>query len=147
ESSCERYSKGIGRGSGLLQASFHLIGTSMSNWLQLDFPLGGLELDAVEDALLEAGAVAVTYKDAADDPVFEPWPGEMPLWRQTRVTGLFPADSDISSVRAVLLAALALEHLPEHHIEILEDRDWSREWLKNFRPVQFGRRLWVVPTA
>src|SRR5690606_38564852 len=109
--------------------------------------LGGLELDAVEDALLEAGAVAVTYKDAADDPVFEPWPGEMPLWRQTRVTGLFPADSDISSVRAVLLAALALEHLPEHHIEILEDRDWSREWLKNFRPVQFGRRLWVVPTA
>ncbi|HEX7031061.1 MAG TPA: 50S ribosomal protein L11 methyltransferase, partial [Gammaproteobacteria bacterium] len=119
----------------------------MSNWLQLDFPLAGLETEQVEDALLAAGAVAVTYKDAADDPVFEPWPGEMPLWQRTRVTGLFAADADLSGIRAVLLAALELERLPEHRIEILEDRDWSREWLKNFKPVKFGRRLWVVPTA
>lgn len=119
----------------------------MSNWLQIDFPLAGLELEAVEDALLAAGAIAVTYKDGADDPVFEPWPGEMPLWQQTRVTGMFHADADINDVRAVLLAALELEHLPEHRVDILEDRDWSREWLKNFKPLQFGRRLWVVPTA
>lgn len=119
----------------------------MSNWLQLDFPLADLELQQVEDALMAAGAVAVTYKDAADDPVFEPWPGEMPLWQQTRVTGLFPADADVGAIRAMLLAALNLEHLPEHRLEILEDRDWSREWLKNFKPLQFGRRLWVVPTA
>ncbi len=117
------------------------------NWLQLDFPLAGFDTEQVEDALLAAGAVAVTYKDAADDPVFEPWPGEMPLWQQTRVTGLFPADADASEIRAVLLATLELERLPEHRIEILEDRDWSREWLKNFKPVKFGRKLWVVPTA
>ncbi|HEX6930036.1 MAG TPA: 50S ribosomal protein L11 methyltransferase [Gammaproteobacteria bacterium] len=119
----------------------------MSNWLQLDFPLAGLDRDRVEDALMAAGAVAVTYKDAADDPVFEPWPGEMPLWQQTRVTGMFPADTDMDAVRAVLLAALELERLPQHHVEILEDRDWSREWLKNFKPLRFGRKLWVVPTA
>ncbi|HEX7048129.1 MAG TPA: 50S ribosomal protein L11 methyltransferase [Gammaproteobacteria bacterium] len=119
----------------------------MSNWLQIDFPLDNFETEQVEDALLAAGAVAVTFKDAADDPVFEPWPGEMPLWQQTRITGLFPADADINGVRAVLLAMLEREHLPEHRIEILEDRDWSREWLKNFKPVQFGRKLWVVPTA
>lgn len=117
------------------------------NWLQIDLALGNFEAEHVEDALLAAGAVSVTYKDAADDPVFEPWPGEMPLWRQTRVVGLFAADTDISDVRATLLATLGLEHLPEHRVEILEDRDWSREWLKNFRPVKFGHRLWVVPTA
>lgn len=117
------------------------------NWLQLDFPLADLDLERLEDAFMAAGAVAVTYKDAADDPVFEPWPGEMPLWQQTRVTGLFPADVDPGAIRAVLLAALHLERLPEHRLEILEDRDWSREWLKNFKPLQFGRRLWVVPTA
>ncbi len=117
----------------------------MSNWLQIDLALGALDTEQVEDALLAAGAVAVTYRDAADDPVFEPWPGEMPLWQQTRVTGMFSVDADVDGVRAFLLATLGA--LPDHRIEILEDRDWSREWLKNFRPVKFGRRLWVVPTA
>lgn len=119
----------------------------MSNWLQIDLALADFDTEQIEDALLAAGAVAVTYKDAADDPVFEPWPGEMPLWQQTRVTGMFPADTDINNVRAMLLATLETSVLPEHHVEILEDRDWSREWLKNFKPVKFGRRLWVVPTA
>lgn len=119
----------------------------MSNWLQIDLALGNFEAEQVEDALLAAGAVAVTYKDAADDPVFEPWPGEMPLWQQTRVTGMFPANADINNLRAVLLAMLDTAQLPEHRVEILEDRDWSREWLKSFKPVKFGRKLWVVPTA
>lgn len=119
----------------------------MSNWLQIDLSLGNFDAETIEDALMAAGAVAVTYKDAADDPVFEPWPGEMPLWQQTRVTGMFPANADINNVRAVLLGMLDTARLPEHRVEILEDRDWTREWLKNFKPVKFGRKLWVVPTA
>jgi len=27
----------------------------------------------------------------------------------------------------------------------LPGRDWEREWLKDFRPMAFGRRLWVCP--
>jgi len=27
----------------------------------------------------------------------------------------------------------------------LEDRVWEREWLREFRPMRFGRRLWVGP--
>lgn len=133
--------------AGSHMASPVAVTSLMSSWLQLDFPLDGLDNESVEDALLAAGAVSVTYQDAADDPVFEPWPGEMPLWRQTRVVGLFPADADLDAVRAMLLATLELEHLPAHRVEILEDRDWSREWLKNFKPLRFGRKLWVVPTA
>jgi ribosomal protein L11 methyltransferase len=41
------------------------------------------------------------------------------------------------------------EHLLQHanaRIEILEDKDWEREWMQHYRPMQFGRRLWVCPS-
>jgi ribosomal protein L11 methyltransferase len=31
--------------------------------------------------------------------------------------------------------------------EGLEDRVWEREWLEHFRPVRYGRRLWVCPSG
>ncbi|MEM1155508.1 MAG: 50S ribosomal protein L11 methyltransferase, partial [Pseudomonadota bacterium] len=29
---------------------------------------------------------------------------------------------------------------------ILEERDWEREWMSHYRPMQFGPRLWVCPS-
>jgi ribosomal protein L11 methyltransferase len=31
-------------------------------------------------------------------------------------------------------------------VEILEDRDWEREWMQHYRPMRFGQRLWVCPS-
>ncbi|MGB1139328.1 MAG: 50S ribosomal protein L11 methyltransferase, partial [Halioglobus sp.] len=31
-------------------------------------------------------------------------------------------------------------------VEILEDKDWEREWMKHYAPMQFGERLWVCPS-
>jgi ribosomal protein L11 methyltransferase len=28
----------------------------------------------------------------------------------------------------------------------VEDKDWEREWMDDFRPLQFGSRLWIVPS-
>ena len=28
---------------------------------------------------------------------------------------------------------------------VMPDRAWEREWLRDFRPMRFGRRLWVCP--
>ena len=37
------------------------------------------------------------------------------------------------------------EPLPGHRFSLLGDRTWEREWLKDFRPMRFGKRLWVCP--
>jgi ribosomal protein L11 methyltransferase len=116
-------------------------------WLEFKLALNELDPERVEAALLSAGAVSVTYEDAGDEPIYEPDPEQMPLWSRTRMTGLFPTDIDMDAVRAVLLATLDLAHLPMHRIEPLEDRDWTREWLKDFKPMRFGQRLWICPTA
>ncbi len=86
----------------------------------------------------------MTLTDAADEPVLEPAPGEMPLWPRLRITGLFEGSHDP-------LALLATLHgrppATEWRLARLEERAWEREWLKDFRPLCFGARLAIVPTG
>ena len=114
-------------------------------WRQFVMELGSLEPERVEAVLARNGACAVTLSDAADDPVLEPAPGETPLWSSTRITGLFDADADFAALRADLKADFSLTALPPNRVEALAEREWEREWLKDFRPMRFGRRLWIAP--
>ncbi len=114
------------------------------SWIQLRLDTSPEQVEALEALMLAAGAVAVTLEDNADQPVLEPAVGETPLWGQTRLTGLYPADADMDAVLAHFPDdALAGTH---HRIEILEDKDWEREWMQHYQPMQFGRRLWVCPS-
>jgi ribosomal protein L11 methyltransferase len=112
-------------------------------FLQLTLDIGRSAPEPCEDALFDLGALAVTLEDAADDPVLEPAPGQTPLWPTVRLKALFPEDAD----RAWLAESLArrVPSRPEVQFELVVDRAWEREWLKDFRPMRFGRRLWVCP--
>ncbi|MEQ8514650.1 MAG: 50S ribosomal protein L11 methyltransferase [Chromatocurvus sp.] len=114
------------------------------SWLQLRLDTDPDTSAALEEALLAAGSVAVTLEDNADQPLLEPGVGEMPLWQETRLTGLFPADTDMDAVLTQLDPGLLARC--NHRVEILEDKDWEREWMQHYRPMQFGRRLWVCPS-
>jgi len=114
------------------------------SWLQLRLDVDPATAPGLEDALLTAGAVAVTLEDNADQPLMEPGVGETPLWNQTRLTGMFAADTDMDAVLAGLPEGIASG--ARARIEILEDKDWEREWMQHYRPMQFGPRLWVCPS-
>lgn len=116
-------------------------------WLQFEMPLGALDAEQLETALLAAGALSVSFEDAGDTPIYEPDPAHMPLWADTRVTALFPADTSHDTLRLMLLASLGVPQLPPHRLQPVADREWTREWLKDFKPMRFGTRLWIVPTA
>lgn len=113
-------------------------------FLQLTLAIGSADPAPVEDALLASGALSITLEDAADNPVLEPAPGTTPLWPSVQVKALFDAGADPSVIEASLRSALA-QPLPELSFEVLADRAWEREWLKDFRPMRFGRRLWICP--
>jgi ribosomal protein L11 methyltransferase len=106
------------------------------------FELGGRDPEVVGALCTAAGAIAVTFTDLRDDAVLEPSPGEVRLWPATRVQALFTADTPVSPTRAALAGALALGHV---EVEAVPDRTWEREWLRDFRAMRFGRRLWVCP--
>jgi ribosomal protein L11 methyltransferase len=113
-------------------------------WLQLRLDTRPEQVETLEQLMLATGAVAVTMEDNADQPVLEPGVGETPLWGQTRLTGLYPADTAMAEV----LAGFPEELLQgaNQRVEILEDKDWEREWMQHYRPMPFGRRLWVCPS-
>lgn len=104
-----------------------------------------LNPEMVEDIFLRHGACSITLADAGNNPVLEPAPGETPLWPAMRMTGLYTPQTDFDALRADLLRSLGVASLPPHQITELADRDWEREWLKDFGPMQFGSRLWICP--
>jgi ribosomal protein L11 methyltransferase len=113
-------------------------------WLQLRLDARRSDVAVLEEQLLATGAVAVTLEDNADQPLLEPGVGETPLWNQTRLTGLYPADTDMKCVLRNIPANLLQQ--ANQRVEILEDKDWEREWMQHYQPMQFGRRLWVCPS-
>lgn len=114
-------------------------------WLQVRLAITPDQAETYEDALLEVGAVSVTFMDAEDQPIFEPDLGTTPLWSNTHLLALFEADTDETNLVAHL-ELLTGGALPEHQIERIEDQDWERSWMDNFQPMRFGRRLWIVPS-
>lgn len=113
------------------------------SWLEAHVRTDPAHAAQVEAALEAAGAVSVTLVDAADDPVLEPQPGATPLWAQVRVTGLFDGAAGADALRAALGASLPADGALR--VEPLEEQVWERAWLEHFRPMRFGRRLWVIP--
>ncbi|WP_460755124.1 50S ribosomal protein L11 methyltransferase [Marinomonas epiphytica] len=117
-------------------------------WLQIRIHTSPDHVPSFEDTLLECGALVVTFEDVYDDPVYEPDLNTTPLWQHTKVTGLFEADADIEKIRPVVMhrAETLGDHDINLKIEILEDKDWEREWMDSYHPIQFGERLWVCPS-
>jgi ribosomal protein L11 methyltransferase len=115
------------------------------SWLQLRIDADPSQVETIEDALLSAGAVSVTLEDSADQPILEPGPGKTPLWKQTRVTGLFTADTDTRQALTITENACG-GVLHNTRWELLEDRDWERAWMDKFQPMCFGQRLWICPS-
>lgn len=115
-------------------------------WLQLIIPTNDTDADQLSDALMEQGAVSVTLQDMQDQPMLEPAIGTTPMWSQTRAVGLFDATFDLKQVVKNVEQQLRKD-IPDWKAEQLEDKDWVRAWMDNFKPMQFGKKLWVVPST
>jgi len=113
-------------------------------WLQLKIDSNRELAPKIEDLLLATGAVSVTLQDNADQPILEPALGETPLWNQTCITGLYDAEVDTQAIGQEIFQQLSLQ--PRHRWEQLEDKDWEREWMKNYHPIQCGEHFWICPS-
>jgi ribosomal protein L11 methyltransferase len=120
-------------------------------WLQIKARISDTEAPLMELLFQSLGAVSVTLLDAEDEPVFQLDPGSTPLWQQTMLCALFEHDvvaGEAEEAEEIVLAITAASRLQADDliIETIKDQDWERAWMDTFKPMRFGRRLWVCPS-
>jgi len=116
------------------------------SWIQITAQVPEKQVEPLSEALMANGALSVTQAEGGNEEIFEPDPGTTPLWRETRVTGLFAADTDAKAIVQALKQQLPALADTSFKVEILEDKDWVRAWMDQFKPMRFGERLWIVPS-
>ena len=118
-------------------------------WIQAILDIQPEQAEQIEDLLLAIGAQAVTLTDAADQPIYEPKLGTTPLWDKSKLITLFDAEQPLA-YQMQQLGSLFKEEtgqdFPNFKLELVEDKDWVREWMDTYKPIQFGERLWICPS-
>lgn len=114
-------------------------------WYALDVGVEVEAREAVEYALMEAGALGTETNEAgeasnageADDALL-------------RVTAYFAQPPERVRVRGELAEALRIYDLPSSSVREMQfrevaDRDWLNEWKKEWQPVELGRLVVAPP--
>lgn len=105
-------------------------------WYALDVDVEPAAVEAVEYALMEAGASGTERRGNLNE--------------ETCVTGYFNNIPDRERIRYELFEALRIYELPsssvrDMNVREVEQRDWLEEWKKNWQPVQVGRFIIAPP--
>ncbi|MFN9030939.1 MAG: 50S ribosomal protein L11 methyltransferase [Betaproteobacteria bacterium] len=111
------------------------------------------QAEALSDALLDLGALAVTVEDAQADTEHEAplygEPGMEPAqhaWPESRLHLLIAPGMDPQQLIAGAAEQCALPPPAVTALRSVEDADWVRLTQAQFPPTQVGARLWIVPT-
>ncbi|MEN9680520.1 MAG: hypothetical protein RLZZ627_413 [Pseudomonadota bacterium] len=115
-------------------------------WRQLAATVDQSLAEEVSDWFSAQGALSVSLDDAGDQPLFEPPPGETPLWNLTQVTGLFEEETVTEGLESHARRIFGA-HIVNWSESTLDDQVWERAWMEHFQPMQFGKRLWICPSG
>lgn len=119
-------------------------------WLELSLTVRAEQQPRVEEALDDLGSLSITLRDAnaetADEQaIFEPGVGELPLWPTITLNALFDAGIDRRGLSEALSELLPWLEPDQLSFRDVADEDWERAWMDQFKPMSFGRRLWIYP--
>ncbi|HZE69243.1 MAG TPA: 50S ribosomal protein L11 methyltransferase [Pyrinomonadaceae bacterium] len=109
---------------------------AVERWFALDVTIEAEAREAVDYALMEAGALGTQFDDT--NAVFP------------RITAYFALAPDREAIRTAIDDALRIYSLPssavrETNLNTIENQDWLGEWKKTWQPIEVGERLLIAP--
>ncbi|MDR2030929.1 MAG: 50S ribosomal protein L11 methyltransferase [Azoarcus sp.] len=121
-------------------------------WLSVTLRADAGRAEALSEALLAAGALAVSIEDAdagtaAETPQFSE-PGHAPasLWAHSRLIALFEPEAAVAALLEEAAARVGLAAAPPFDIEEVAEQDWVQRTQSQFAPLRVTDRLWIVPS-
>jgi len=123
------------------------------SWNEVVLEVNYAQTVLFSDALLVAGAMAVTVEDAdegtdAERPIFgEPGAdSEEYAWQRSRVIALISADRDTTQIISLAARESGMVTPPPFLVREVPQKDWVRETQAQFDPIHIGKNIWVVPS-
>jgi ribosomal protein L11 methyltransferase len=115
-------------------------------WQQFSVTCQAAQLEQVEELMMELGALSISLRDAGDEPIYEPLPGDSPVWSESVVTATFAENCDPENLAQMLAARLPPRLAQTVTGNSFQDRDWEQAYRQHFKPIQCAPRLWIVPS-
>lgn len=113
------------------------------DWIQLTLNTSKDQVDLISEVLTGLGSISIAFEDTNDDEIFELKTGNMSLWENVTITALFTIVVNQDAIKRTLNK---MGHINEVDFSLLKDRVWEDECKKDFHAMQFGNRLWILPS-
>jgi ribosomal protein L11 methyltransferase len=113
------------------------------HYLQLAVTTSRKDAELVCEWMGNEGALSVTVESANEQECFdEAAPGD-PSWELQRLTALFDSELDGTELKNRIAG---LPVVDSARVTRLEQQDWERSWLDNFKPIQVSEKMWICPS-
>jgi ribosomal protein L11 methyltransferase len=123
-------------------------------YLQLHLNTRREHTESVSDFLENANALSVTWQPweeqtlySSSQSIYEPPLDSTPLWQYVKISAVFNEQASLLALLGSLKQSFDEKIILAIHSEILADQAWERMWLQDFKPMCFGKKLWVCPSA
>ena len=113
-------------------------------WYNIELSCQKEKAFEIEEFLLGYGALSVffTYQNNNEE-FYEVKPGETPLWDLVKINAIFEKKISSNDVIKILRKSV----YSNLFISKFKDKNWVKSYQEDLKPMQFGKKVWIVPSC
>ena len=112
---------------------------------QIEFNIAKDDLAETEKILESYQPISISIQGFGEEKIYEPLPGEMPIWEKIRVKAMYQNIKNLSDLENEIINKTNIKILNNKVIKAIGGKDWQEEWVQSSKPMRFGEKLWIYP--
>ena len=112
---------------------------------QIEFNIAKDDLTETEKILESYQPLSISIQGFGEEKIYEPLPGEMPIWEKIRVKAMYQNIKNLSELENEIINKTNIKILNNKVIKAIGKKDWQEEWVQSSKPMRFGEKLWIYP--
>ena len=112
---------------------------------QIEFNIAKDDLAETEKILESYQPLSISIQGFGEEKIYEPLPGEMPIWEKIRVKAMYQNIKNLSDLENEIINKTNIKILNNKVIKAIGEKDWQEEWMQSSKPMRFGEKLWIYP--